>query len=60
MRKPKKKTFYVLFDMSNGDTTKNYLWWFDKKKDAKKKYKEHFKYNGYVELSKPTKVKLHK
>lgn len=56
--KPKKKTFYVLFDLANGHYPKHYLWWFDRKIDAINKYKEHLNDPKYAKLSKPVKVKL--
>jgi hypothetical protein len=55
---PKKRDFWMVFDMSNGDVgTKRYCWWFDTKKAAQ----AHITWqrNSYgANLSAPHKVRI--
>lgn len=55
---PKGRTFWIVFDMSNGDSgTKRYCWWFDTKKDALIHIKWQRDTYG-AELSAPHKVEI--
>ena len=54
---PARKTFWVLFDMSNGSKpAKRYVWWFDTREDARKFLRHHRTMKHGVRLSTPVKV----
>jgi len=57
---PKKRKFWVLFDMSNAATrshNRHYLWWFDTKKQAKKHLKQQRDNPNFARLSDPVCVR---
>jgi len=57
---PKKRKFWVLFDMSNATTrshARHYVWWFDTKKAAKEHLKRQHANPDHARLSDPVCVK---
>jgi len=54
---PKKRKFWVLFDMSNGSHARHYVWWFDTKKAAKEHLKRQHANPNHAKLSDPVCVK---
>ena len=53
--------FWVLIDLSNGhEASRRYLWWFEKKSQAKAHRKHQLAMEHSADLSKPIKVRASK
>lgn len=56
---PKHMKFWVIFDMSNGDSgSRRYVWWFDTKKAALEHLKHQRSNPNNAELSEPHQVQI--